>query len=102
MNFQKIVNLLTMCRRAGRLVGGFDVTLEAIVKHKSKCILVASNTSEKTIKELKYRVDSQNVQGVDFLSIPLTISDVDQYIGLNVGVIATCDDGFAKAFKKLV
>jgi ribosomal protein L30E len=103
MNSQKVINLLTICRKAGKLVTGFDVSLEAVIDGKSKCLLIASNTSPKTIKEINYRISSEGLEGmVEVLTMPLTIQDVAMCINVNAGVIAICDSGFSKAFKKLL
>jgi ribosomal protein L30E len=103
MNSQKVINLLTMCRKAGKLVTGFDISIEAVMDGKSKCLLIASNTSPKTLKEVNYRISSEGLEGmVEVLSMPLTIDDVAKYINVSAGVIAICDSGFSKAFKKLL
>jgi hypothetical protein len=39
---------------------------------------------------------------VEVLTMPLTIQDVAMCINVNAGVIAICDSGFSKAFKKLL
>lgn len=102
MNSQKIINLLTICRKAGKLVTGFDVSLNAVQNGLSRCILIASNTSPKTLKEVNYYLKKENlIDTVKVLNIPLTIQDVSHYINVNAGVIAICDSGFSKSFEKL-
>lgn len=103
MNSQKIINLLTICKKAGKLVTGFDISLDAVKNGTSKCILIASNTSAKTIKEVHYRIKKEGLESsVKVLNIPLTIEDIAWYINNNAGVIAICDDGFSKSFEKLL
>lgn len=102
MNSQKIVNLLTICRRAGRLVTGFDVSIDAVRSKEAKYILTASNVSVKTLKELNYLLNKENFSNkVKVLSMPLTIDDVYRCINVNAGIIAICDDGFGKSFERL-
>lgn len=102
MNSQKVINLLTICRKAGKMVTGFDVSLKALKEGSSRCILIASNTSPKTVKELKFQISKSNILNVDLLLMPITIEDVDNSINVYAGIIAICDDGFSKAFKKLI
>lgn len=101
MNSQKIINLLTMCRRANKMVMGFDVSINAIRDGLCKYILIASDTSPKTVKELNYQISKGNYK-VKILEIPLTMEEIDSYINQYVGIIAICDDGFGKAFEKLL
>ena len=102
MNSQKIVNLLTICRKAGKLVTGFDVSIDAVRNRTSKYILVASDTSPKTIKELNYLLNKENfTDTVKVLNISLSIEDVYRSINVSAGIIAICDDGFGKSFEKL-
>lgn len=102
MNSQKVINLLTICRKAGKMVTGFDVSLNAIKDGSSRCILIASNTSPKTVKELKFQISRNNLSNVELLQMPITMEDVDKAINVYAGVIAICDDGFSKTFKKLI
>lgn len=94
---------MTVCRKAGRLTVGFDVSLDAVRSGTSRCLLVASNTSPKTVKELHYRISREGLEGkVKVLTMPLTIEDVAWYISYNAGVLAVCDDGFSRSFEKLL
>lgn len=101
MNSQKIINLLTMCRRANKMVMGFDVSINAIRDGLCKHILIASNTSQKTVKELNYQISKANYR-VQILKVPLSMEEIYSYINQYVGIIAICDDGFGKAFEKLI
>lgn len=102
MNSQKVVNLLTICRKAGKTLSGFDVSINALKDGSSKCILIASNTSPKTVKDLLFQIEKNSISGVKTLTMPLTIQEVDNYVGVYAGIIAICDDGFSKAFEKLL
>jgi ribosomal protein L7Ae-like RNA K-turn-binding protein len=103
MNSQKVINLLTICRKAGKLVTGFDISLENVVARKSSYVLLASDISPKTVKELNYQLNSEGLESkVKVLSLPLTMEDVAKYINVRAGVIAICDNGFGKSFEKLL
>ena len=79
---QKIINLLTICRKAGKLVIGFDAVKEAVYGGNASCVITASDISAKTYSGL----------------------DSDEFydaVGKKVVVAAVCDYGFAVKFKSL-
>jgi len=47
-NKEKIISLLTICRKSGRIEMGLDSVKEAIHTEKAKTVLVASDFSPKT------------------------------------------------------
>jgi ribosomal protein L7Ae-like RNA K-turn-binding protein len=103
MDSQKVINLLTICRKAGKLVTGFDISLENVIARKSSYILLASDVSPKTTKEVHYQLNNEGLESkVSVLTLPLTMEDVANYIGIRAGVIAICDKGFGKSFEKLL
>ena len=93
---ERLSGLLGMARRAGRLVAGFDAVKELIISKKAKCVLLACDLSPKTEKELHFAAQD----AVPFLTIGLSKEEIGHAIGFekSVGVIATEDKGFAKAF----
>lgn len=54
MNLNRTLNLLTICAKSGRLIGGFDKSMTAVKSGISACILLASDISEKTEKEVRF------------------------------------------------
>jgi ribosomal protein L7Ae-like RNA K-turn-binding protein len=84
------------------MVMGFDVSLNALKDGSSKCILVASDTSPKTVKELNYQIDKHGITGVKVLQMPITMDVVNHSINAYAGIIAICDKGFSKSFEKLI
>lgn len=81
---------------------GFDVCLSAVIRGDSKCVLLASDISPNTIKRFKSKLQSRGLEGdIDLLTMPLSIGEVYQYIGVNAGIIAICDKGFSKSIRKL-
>lgn len=95
----KLTGLLGICRRAGHLTVGFDAVKELIFSRKAKVVLTAADLSEKTVKELRFRLTETN--------IPLYALSVDKEtlataLGFQkpIGVVATDDSGFSAAIKK--
>ena len=46
----RLLSLLGIARRAGKLTMGFDPVAEDVAKHKAKLVLTASDLSERTLK----------------------------------------------------
>ena len=57
---QKTVNLLSICRKAGRLIIGFDAVKDAVTEGDVSCVLVSEDISQKTLKEIKYFCGNSN------------------------------------------
>ncbi len=54
---QQMADALSLCRKAGKLVMGFDAAVEAVMKGKSDYLLLAQDISPKTAERLNLAVD---------------------------------------------
>lgn len=90
---EKIFGLLTICRKAGRMVMGFDLVKEAIMTGKAKAVFLATDISAKTEKEIRFFAQRKNIE---VHSLGADISEIGSATGKNAAVIGICDDGFAK------
>lgn len=92
-NGNKLLDLLTICRKAGKLETGFDAMKEALIKEKAAAVIVAADISQKTEKEVRFFSDKKNVtvKKADF-----TIDEVYSRLGKRAGVLTVCDGGFAE------
>lgn len=97
-NEQKILNLLGIARRAGRLLSGEEMVIEAIRKQKPTLVIVASDASQNTLKRIKDKSTYYHVPCIE-LATRLQLS---QAIGQQRSVIALTDVGFAKKIKQLL
>lgn len=95
---QKIINLLTMCRRAGRVIIGFDAVKEATLEKGVSCVLVTDNISLKTLKEVKFFCNNTKTK---IIKVGIGSEDVFDMIGKEAVVLAIADYGFAKRFEEL-
>ena len=96
---QKILNLLTICRKASKLVIGFDAACEEIKKGNAKCILLAEDISPKTKKEIDFYCSKADIKAE---TAPFDKETIKDSIGKAAAVIAVCDEGFAKRFTELL
>lgn len=95
---QKTVNLLTMCRKAGRLITGFDAVKEAAINGNISCVLVTEDISHKTLKEVKFFCNSTFT---DIIKIDMDSADMFKAVGKEVVVAGIADYGFAQRIKTL-
>ncbi len=89
----KALNLLSICRRAGLLELGMDPVKDACRNFKAKCVLVTTDISPKSLKEIKF-VCSQ--EDIEILKLDATMDDCWALIGKKVGILGVCDAGFKK------
>lgn len=99
MNSKKTANLLTICLKAGKTVKGFDSVCDAVKNGSVFCVLTASDTSEKTVKEISFVCGKYSVP---LFRTELTKEEMGILCGKITAVIAVCDKGFADGFSKIV
>ena len=95
MNYQeKFFNLFTICEKSGKLVKGFDISKEAVTGRKAACVMVTSDVSPRTLKEVAFMCRS--FPELPVINLPFTMEDIGNSIGRKAGVMAVCDKGFAE------
>lgn len=93
----KVLSLLGLCRRAGRLAPGFDVSREAARSGKAALLLAAGDVSEKTFKNLRYEAERA---GIPAVRLKPSMNELGRACGIKAGVVAVADQGFAAALIK--
>ena len=93
----KVNGLLGITAKSGNIISGTEVVLEAISKKKVYLVIVATDSSEKTIKNIKYFCDKENVEMIVYGNI----FDNSKAIGKrNRAIIGICDINLANKKKK--
>lgn len=90
-----ISGLLTICRKAGKLVLGTDEVKNACRNGKALGVIVAKDFSEKSFKEISFVCTNE---GVPLYRSELTLNDIGLALGKVYGVIAVTESGFMKSF----
>ena len=95
----KVLGLLGIARRAGHIAIGFDAVKAAVADGRAQLVLLATDRSAKTEKELRYTAQASPCP------IHVLAADKDALahaLGLQkpVAVAATDDRGFAAAMQK--
>lgn len=97
-SLQQLLGLVTICRKAGKLICGFDPVGDAVKAGKAACVLLTRDASPRTVKEARFRWAEQ----VSVLDTPLTMEQLEQCFHRKVAVMAVCDEGFARRFVQLL
>ena len=93
----KIISLLGFSAKAGKLSFGYEAVISAIKTGKANLIVIAKDISEKTLKEVCYYADKNNVYCFKLDDIDLfTLSAA---VGRKCGIVSVNDSNFATAIK---
>ena len=90
---EKCRNLLTICRKAGKLEAGFARAKDAIQGGYAACILLTADLSEKSRKEVLYFAEKQHVPVVQ---TDWEMAEVRLLFGQRAGILTICETGFAQ------
>lgn len=90
----KVLSLLGLIRRAGKLEAGFEASASAARGKKAHLLLAAGDISEKTLKNLRYEAERA---GLPAVRLGVCMEEVSRACGVKAGVLAVTDQGFAKA-----
>ena len=97
MSSNNKLGLLSMCRKAGRLSMGMDMMKDACAVGNSKGVFVASDLSEKSLKEVRFTCAGYSVK---LFALDMTMDEISDGIGKRTGIISVNDSGFAKSCAK--
>lgn len=98
MNKTKIMNLLTICRKAAKLTTGFDSVKESLMDGSAELVLLTGDVSPKTEKEIRFFADKKNIA---VLRTDISMEEMYGGIGKKAAVMSVCDKGFAEKFTEL-
>lgn len=95
----RILSLLGLCRKAGKMTLGNDAVIDAAEKHKSRLILLTSDLSPKTAKGILAAAHRNNVK---IRTVNRTKDDFGDALGKFCAVVSIDDSGFANKFTELI
>ena len=94
----KLLSLLGLMRRAGKLSLGFDAAADSAESGTSCLILTTADISPKTLKELNYKINNKT----DVIALNCNQDDIQHAVGKAVKIISINDKGFAQKAKLLM
>lgn len=86
-----------LCRRAGKLIIGFDAVADEMRKRTPGGVILASDVSPKTEKEVLFRAE-QN--GIEVIKAAFTMDTAKDAIGKRAGVFYVTDVGLFGSVRK--
>lgn len=95
----KLLSMLGICNKAGKLVIGKDKTIETIKKNKARLIIIASDLSMKTSKEVI------NIAKLNNVKVKTSIESMHEFGSVFTkvsGIICITDNGFAEKIETLI
>lgn len=96
---RKLLSLLGMATRAGKLCPGFTRCSGAIKSSKANLVIVCRDMSVKSVKEVRFLCEKFNIP---LAESDITIEELSVAIGFKAGVCAVCDAGFARSIAALI
>lgn len=96
---RRILGMLGISAKAGKIVCGADATIEDIERHRVKLVIVAENASEKTKKNIRYICDKNSITMLEFGSI----NEISKTIGKNnKAIIGIKSKSLSEEIEKLI
>lgn len=95
---QKLINLLTICRKAGKLIMGFDTVKDMVKKSEASIAMAAEDISANTLKEMRFFCKNN---GTDVVMLEISSDDMLYAVGKKTVAMAVCDPGFAAKILRL-
>ncbi len=95
---QKAINTVSMSKRAGKLLLGFDLVKDSVMLGKTQYVFVCSDLSEKSLKEVRFFCEEY---GAQIIKMPVTMDEVLFAVSKKSGIIAVLDMGLNKKLRTL-
>ena len=95
---QKVLNLLGLAQRAGRLISGEELVVDAIRKGQVKLVFLAEDAAPNLTKKITDKSKKYKVEVVTaFSTLELSIA-----VGKSRKVLAVTDAGFTKKMRSIM
>lgn len=97
----KLLSLLGMCRKAGKLSCGHDAAIGSVRSKSARLCLLSSDASERLRKETE-REASFGGREIPVRTLFYTMEEIGKSAGLKSAVVTVNDEGFAKTMLGLL
>ncbi|HFI0083983.1 TPA: YlxQ-related RNA-binding protein [Streptococcus suis] len=95
---QKILNLLGLAQRAGRLISGEELVVDAIRKQQAKLVFLANDAAGNLSKKV---TDKSHTYQVEVVTAFSTL-ELSAAVGKARKVLAVTDAGFTKKMRSIM
>jgi len=96
---ERLLSLLGLARRAGKVSMGFDPVCDSAAKGEAVLVLYTQDISTGSLKKLNRQITANNVE---MAQLPCDMETLACAIGKGVRIISLNDAGFAKKAKLLL
>ena len=93
----KVLGMISLCRRAGRLTLGMDAAAEKAWKGEARLLLLAEDLSPRSARRLR-----QKLPALPVATLPCTMQMLSAVTGKLSGILAVCDENFARGIQALM
>jgi ribosomal protein L7Ae-like RNA K-turn-binding protein len=93
----RLLGVLGICQKAGKLIFGFDAVREAAGLGQLSLILLSGDISPKSAKEMAYTAEKQNI---NICVMPVMMDEIAFRLGKRSGIIGITDKGLAGAVRQ--
>ncbi|SNU89896.1 ribosomal protein L7A family protein [Streptococcus merionis] len=97
-NQQKLLNLLGLAQRAGKLISGEELVVKSIQTGQAKLIFLAQDAGPNLSKKITDKSDYYQVN----VSTALTTLEISTALGKPRKVLAVVDAGFVKKMRSIM
>lgn len=94
----RLLSTLGLCRKAGKLVWGFDAVAQC-VQRDAQIVLFSADLSPKSAKEMSFICEKHNVPTI---TAPVTMDEIWFRVGKRAGILAVTDRGLAHTVQSTV
>ncbi|WP_312644811.1 ribosomal L7Ae/L30e/S12e/Gadd45 family protein [Hydrogenoanaerobacterium sp.] len=95
----RLLSTISLTKRAGKLLLGFDQVKDAVLKGEAEIVLTASDLSEKSRKGINLICEAEDIES---FSLPITMDEFWYEIGKRTGIIAVTDPGLAGKLRTML
>lgn len=92
----RLVGKITMCKRAGMLLHGYDMVASAMESGEVKLLLLTPDLSERSKRAILRIAEQEKVMAA---TMPLMMDEMWYIVGRRAGIFGVTDAGFAKGLK---
>ena len=97
----KLLSLLGMCRRAGKLSCGHDAAVGSVRSKSARLCLISSDASQRLRKEIEREANFEGRE-IPVREMFSTMEEIGKATGLKSAVVTVNDEGFAKSMLGLL
>lgn len=96
MEKSKILSMLGLARRAGKLSMGHDVAAESIRSGKAELLLLCCDLSERAVRDMQFIAGKYDPKLTVFGFADISTAEIYSSCGYRAGIITVNDENFAR------